>query len=98
MKDIVDKILNQGVAEIFPASSIKELTDRLTNPQRPLRVKLGIDPTRPDLHLGHAVVLNKMRQFQDAGHTAVLIIGDFTPKLAIQQVSRKCVPVWAKKK
>ncbi len=81
MKDIVDKILNQGVAEIFPASSIKELTDRLTNPQRPLRVKLGIDPTRPDLHLGHAVVLNKMRQFQDAGHTAVLIIGDFTAQI-----------------
>jgi tyrosyl-tRNA synthetase len=45
---------------------------------RPLRVKLGIDPSRPDLHLGHAVVLRKLRQFQDLGHTAVLIIGDFT--------------------
>ena len=45
---------------------------------KPLRVKFGIDPSRPDLHLGHAVVLRKLRQFQDAGHVAVLIIGDFT--------------------
>src|SRR5438874_8223938 len=45
---------------------------------RPLRVKLGIDPSRPDLHLGHAVVLRKLRLFQDLGHTAVLIIGDLT--------------------
>lgn len=77
----IQRILHQGVAEIFPASGIQELTDRLTKPDRPLRVKLGIDPTRPDLHLGHAVVLNKMRQFQDAGHTAVLIIGDFTAQI-----------------
>ncbi|MDP9296750.1 MAG: tyrosine--tRNA ligase [Actinomycetota bacterium] len=48
---------------------------------RPLRVKLGIDPSRPDLHLGHAVVLRKLRQFQDAGHVAVLIIGDFTGRI-----------------
>ena len=45
---------------------------------RPLRVKLGVDPTAPDLHLGHAVPLRKLRQFQDLGHTVVLIIGDFT--------------------
>ncbi len=48
---------------------------------RPLRVKLGIDPSRPDLHLGHAVVLRKLRQFQDTGHVAVLIIGDFTGRV-----------------
>jgi len=48
---------------------------------RPLRVKLGIDPSRPDLHLGHAVVLRKLRQFQDLGHIAVLIIGDFTGRV-----------------
>jgi len=64
----------RGVAEIFPggAAALDELV------QRPLRVKLGVDPTRPDLHLGHMVALNKLRQFQDLGHTAVLIIGDFT--------------------
>src|SRR5438128_3387092 len=45
---------------------------------RPLRVKLGVDPTSADLHLGHSVVLTKLRAFQDLGHTAILIIGDFT--------------------
>src|SRR5271169_6393857 len=49
--------------------------------ERPLRVKLGIDPTAPDIHLGHAVVLRKLRQFQDAGHRVVLIIGDFTARV-----------------
>jgi len=48
---------------------------------RPLRVKLGVDPTSPDLHLGHTVVLQKLREFQDAGHTAVLIIGDYTARV-----------------
>jgi tyrosyl-tRNA synthetase len=63
-----------GAAEVV---SEQELADRAAS-GRPLRVKLGIDPSRPDLHLGHAVVLRKLRQFQDAGHVAVLIIGDFT--------------------
>jgi len=45
---------------------------------RPLRIKAGFDPTAPDLHLGHTVLLNKMRQFQDLGHTAIFLIGDFT--------------------
>ena len=48
---------------------------------RPLRVKLGIDPTASDIHLGFAVVLRKLRQFQDAGHVAVLILGDFTARI-----------------
>src|SRR5438132_2670426 len=56
------------------------LAEQLTN-GRPLRVKLGIDPSRPDLTLGHAVVLRKLRQFQDAGHSAVLIVGDFTGRI-----------------
>ena len=55
----------------------EELEQRLAN-GRPLRVKLGVDPTRPDLTLGHLVVFNKLRQFQDLGHEAILIIGDFT--------------------
>jgi tyrosyl-tRNA synthetase len=66
--------LLSGAAEVIP---VEELRERLAG-GRPLRVKLGIDPSRPDLHLGHAVVLRKLRQFQDLGHTAVLIIGDFT--------------------
>lgn len=57
--------------------SEKELKDKLSK-NRPLRVKLGVDPTAPDIHLGHTVVLTKLRTFQDLGHTVVFIIGDFT--------------------
>ena len=55
----------------------EELQERLQS-GRPLRVKLGVDPTRPDLTFGHLVVFNKLRQFQEMGHEAILIIGDFT--------------------
>jgi tyrosyl-tRNA synthetase len=71
----------RGIVETFPDSITENLTQRLKNSDRPLRIKLGIDPTRPDLHLGHTVALRKLRQFQDAGHTAVLIIGDFTAQI-----------------
>ncbi|HEX8897725.1 MAG TPA: tyrosine--tRNA ligase [Chthoniobacterales bacterium] len=67
-------ILKQGAAQII---SEPELREKLAL-GRPLRVKLGVDPTSPDLHLGHAIILRKLRQFQDLGHEAVLIIGDFT--------------------
>jgi tyrosyl-tRNA synthetase len=73
----IAEITQRGVAEIFPGGAAA-LAERLAKTDRPLRVKLGIDPTRPDLHLGHAVVLRKLRQFQDAGHVAILLIGDFT--------------------
>ncbi|MEE3717325.1 tyrosine--tRNA ligase [Tumidithrix elongata RA019] len=74
-------LLARGVVEIFPDSSSENLLNRITEANRPLRIKLGIDPTRPDLHLGHTVALRKLRQFQDAGHVAVLIIGDFTAQI-----------------
>jgi tyrosyl-tRNA synthetase len=67
-------VLKQGAAQII---SEAELREKLTL-SRPLRVKLGVDPTTADIHLGHTVVLRKLRQFQDLGHQAVLIIGDFT--------------------
>src|SRR5215467_2576645 len=67
-------LLKQGSAQII---NERELRDKLAL-GRPLRVKLGVDPTTADIHLGHAVVLRKLRQFQDLGHQAVLIIGDFT--------------------
>ncbi|MGQ9838461.1 MAG: tyrosine--tRNA ligase [Cyanobacteriota bacterium] len=73
----IAQITKRGVAEIFPGGA-EALAERLTQTERPLRIKLGIDPTRPDLHLGHSVVLRKLRQFQDAGHVAILLIGDFT--------------------
>ena len=74
-------ILKRGTVEIF---SEQELTDKLNEAaksQRKLRIKLGLDPTSPDIHLGHTVVLRKMRQFQDLGHKAVLIIGDYTARI-----------------
>ena len=74
-------LLERGVVEIFPDSETDNLRDRIQKSDRPLRIKLGIDPTRPDLHLGHTVALRKLRQFQDAGHKAVLIIGDFTAQI-----------------
>ncbi len=74
-------LLERGVVEIFPNSETENLRDRIQSSDRPLRIKLGIDPTRPDLHLGHTVALRKLRQFQDAGHKAVLIIGDFTAQI-----------------
>jgi tyrosyl-tRNA synthetase len=67
-------LLKQGAAQII---SETELRAKLAL-GRPLRVKLGVDPTSPDLHLGHAIILRKLRQFQDLGHEAILIIGDFT--------------------
>ena len=69
--------LLRGAAEVIREDEL----DRRLASGRALRVKLGIDPSRPDLHLGHAVVLRKLRQFQDLGHTAVLIIGDFTGRV-----------------
>ena len=66
--------LKQGAAQII---SERELSEKLAL-GRPLRVKLGVDPTSADIHLGHSIVLRKLRQFQDLGHQAVLIIGDFT--------------------
>jgi tyrosyl-tRNA synthetase len=67
-------ILKQGAAQII---SEAELREKLAL-GRPLRIKLGVDPTSPDLHLGHSIILRKLRQFQDLGHQAILIIGDFT--------------------
>ena len=67
-------VLRQGAAQII---SENELREKLTL-ERPLRVKLGVDPTTSDIHLGHTVIFRKLRQFQDLGHQAILIIGDFT--------------------
>lgn len=78
--------LRRGVVEIFPQptdsdSESESLEKRLATTDRPLRIKLGIDPTGADIHLGHSIPVRKLRAFQDAGHTAVLIIGDFTARI-----------------
>jgi tyrosyl-tRNA synthetase len=82
----------RGVADLFPAGTTEgaaqdpeqQLAARMAEAERigrPLRVKLGIDPTGTDIHLGHSILFRKLRAFQDAGHTAVLIIGDFTARI-----------------
>ncbi len=71
-------IIKRGATEIIPEDELVQKLERSRKENRPLRVKLGCDPTRPDLHLGHSVILRKLRQFQDLGHEAILIIGDFT--------------------
>ena len=70
--------LKQGTTELLPEETLKQKLERSAQTGRPLRVKLGIDPSAPHLTLGHAVVLRKLRQFQDLGHTAILLVGDFT--------------------
>lgn len=76
----------RGVSEVFPAQldstdESDNLLVRLQQSEKPLRVKLGIDPTGSEIHLGHSILVRKLRAFQDAGHTAVLLIGDFTARI-----------------
>ncbi len=71
-------IIKRGAVEIVPENELVEKLKKSRKENKPLRVKLGVDPTRPDLHLGHSVILRKMRQFQDLGHEVILIIGGFT--------------------
>jgi tyrosyl-tRNA synthetase len=73
--------LARGAEEILPAGGLEEALRTARKEGRPLRVKLGIDPTAPDIHLGHVVVLDKLRDFQDAGHVVVLIVGDYTARV-----------------
>ena len=71
-------ILKSGAAEVLPEDEIVKKVEYAIKKNKPMIIKLGCDPSRPDLHIGHAVVLRKMRQFQDMGHHAILIVGDFT--------------------
>ena len=71
-------LIRRGVEEILPEEDLEKKLERSLNNNDPLIAKLGCDPSRPDLHIGHGVVLRKLRHFQDLGHTSVLVIGDFT--------------------
>ncbi|HTA96927.1 MAG TPA: tyrosine--tRNA ligase [Solirubrobacteraceae bacterium] len=74
-------LLSANAVDSLPSGALAEKLSQAASAGRPLRVKLGIDPTAPDIHLGHAVVLRKLREFQDAGHLVVLIIGDYTARV-----------------
>src|SRR5437879_8603153 len=73
--------LASDAVDSLPRGGLEEKLLSAGREARPLCVKLGIDPTAPDIHLGHAVVLGKLREFQDAGHRVVLIIGDYTARV-----------------
>src|SRR3954468_6955161 len=73
--------LARNAAESLPAGGLQARLEAAGREGRQLRAKLGLDPTAPDIHLGHTVVLQKLREFQDLGHRVVLIVGDFTARV-----------------
>jgi len=86
-------LLLRGTEHVYSAEELKKRLEHSARTGRQLRIKLGMDPTAPDLHLGHSVVLRKMRQFQDFGHKAVLIIGDATAMIGDPTGKKKTRPV-----
>ncbi|VAX33188.1 Tyrosyl-tRNA synthetase, partial [hydrothermal vent metagenome] len=72
------KVIRRGASEVIDEKELALQLEKSIKTGRPLRVKAGFDPTAPDLHLGHTVLLQKMKQFQDLGHEAIFLIGDFT--------------------
>lgn len=85
--------LKRGCEAVYSEEDLRERLEVSQKENRPLRAKLGMDPTAPDIHLGHTVVLRKMRQFQDLGHRAVLIIGDYTARIGDPSGKSKTRPM-----
>src|SRR5216117_2100592 len=84
--------LNKGVVDIIRPEELKAKLERSARTSKPLRVKAGFDPTAPDIHLGHTVLIRKLKHFQDLGHTVIFLIGDFTGLIGDpsgQNVTRK---------
>src|SRR5512136_1983519 len=84
--------IKKGAAEIIHEAELRERLDRSLKSGKPLRVKAGFDPTAPDLHVGHTVLIRKLKHFQDLGHTVIFLIGDFTGLIGDpsgQNVTRK---------
>ncbi|MFL2510694.1 MAG: tyrosine--tRNA ligase [Candidatus Neomarinimicrobiota bacterium] len=91
----VDKqleLISRGTEEVIPLKDIRKKLEKSIKDNKPLIVKLGCDPSRPDLHIGHSVVLQKLRDFQDLGHQAVLVIGDFTAMIGDPSERNKTRP------
>ena len=72
------EIIKRGAVELIVEADLLKKLEKSVVASKPLRVKAGFDPTAPDIHLGHTVLLNKMRQFQELGHEVIFLIGDFT--------------------
>ena len=75
--------LGRGVVDFHTRADLEARLRDAAETGRPLKVKAGFDPTRPDLHLGHTVLMQKMRQFQELGHTVIFVVGDFTAMIAV---------------
>ncbi len=86
------EIVKRGVVEIIPEGELLQKFEKSAKTGVPLNVKLGCDPSRPDLHIGHSVVLKKLRQFQDLGHNAILIVGDYTAMIGDPSGKKKTRP------
>jgi len=91
VKEQID-VIKKGTVEIIPEEELVKKFERSINEKTPLNIKLGCDPSRPDLHIGHSVVLNKLRQFQDLGHNAILIVGDYTAMIGDPSGKKKTRP------
>jgi len=87
------QLLLRGCDSVYTPDELSARLSASNESKRPMRVKLGLDPTAPDIHLGHTVVLRKMRQFQDMGHKAVLIIGDYTARIGDPSGANKTRPI-----
>ena len=86
------ELISRGTEEVIPLKDLRKKLERSIDENKPLIVKLGCDPSRPDLHIGHAVVLQKLRDFQDLGHQAILVIGDFTAMIGDPSERNKTRP------
>jgi tyrosyl-tRNA synthetase len=84
--------MREGAVEFYGADELQERLEQRLRAGRPLRVKLGMDPSAPDLHLGHTVVLQKLRRFQDLGHTPIFLVGDFTARIGDPSGRKKTRP------
>jgi len=91
VKEQID-LIKRNTVEIIPEDELVKKLEKSIRENKPLRVKLGCDPSRPDLHIGHGVVLQKLRDFQDLGHKAILIIGDFTAMIGDPSGKNKTRP------
>ena len=86
------ELISRGTEEVIPLNDLRKKLEKSIADNKPLTVKLGCDPSRPDLHIGHGVVLQKLRDFQDLGHQAVLVIGDFTAMIGDPSERNKTRP------
>ena len=91
VKEQID-LIKRNTVEIIPEDELVKKLEKSLKENKPLRIKLGCDPSRPDLHIGHGVVLQKLRDFQDLGHKAILIIGDFTAMIGDPSGKNKTRP------